>query len=158
MATTDIIKTSPRPGHGAHGPAAAILRRWPTAAGIAASTAALLVFSPLPHSWKVDLSAWSVLLAAVIYFTWGAARGDLAHRRFLTAQTAAVLGFGALAVIAATIAPEPARYLLAAGWLAHGTWDAVHHHIGRVVPRYYAEACLACDVVFAAALLATGWL
>lgn len=158
MATTEITKTSPRPVLDGHGTADAVLRRWPTAAGLAASAAALLAFSPLPHSWKIGLSAWSVLLAAVIYFTWGAARGELADRRFLTAQTAAVLGFGALAVVAATLAPEPARYVLAAGWLAHATWDAVHHRLGRGVPRWYAEACLATDVLFAVALLATGWL
>lgn len=158
MTSTDITNTSSAPAHHRHAPTGALSRCWPTAAGIAASVTALFSFAPLPHQAKVDLTAWSVLLAAVIYLAWGAARGELAHRWWLAAQTAAVLAFGALAVIAAALDPDAARYLLAAGWLAHAGWDVVHHRVGRVVPRWYAEWCFVLDVVFAAALLGTGWL
>ena len=97
-----------------------------------------------------------MLLAAVIYLTWGTARGDLGNRRLLTAQTAAVLGFGAVAMTAVAVDVDAARYVLAAGWLAHAAWDVVHHRIGRVVPRWYAETCLVADLTIATALLTVG--
>jgi hypothetical protein len=144
------------------GPSGTLTRRWPTAlrvlVGVAAVTASLAVLSPLPERVQTSVSAWCVLLAAVIYLVWGTARGDLAARRWLTAQTAGVLGFAAVAVVAAATDPAVARYVLAAGWLAHAGWDLVHHHADRVVPRWYAELCMVCDVLIAGALLTIGTL
>ena len=54
--------------------------------------------------------------------------------------------------------PDAARYVLAAGWLAHATWDVVHHRLGRVVPHWYAETCLVADLTIATALLTVGYL
>ena len=134
----------------------ALARRWPAALGAVAAVNSLALLARLPASVHVAVSAWCVLLAAVIYLTWGTARGDLGDRRLLTAQTAAVLGFGAIALTAVAVDPDAARYVLAAGWLAHATWDVVHHRLGRVVPRWYAETCLVADLTLAAALLTVG--
>jgi hypothetical protein len=46
--------------------------------------------------------------------------------------------------------------VLAAGWLAHAAWDLAHHHADRVVPRWYAELCMVCDLIVAGALLTVG--
>jgi hypothetical protein len=132
---------------------AALTRRWPTAVGIVAATTSLALLAPLPERLQTSISAWCVLLAAVIYLGWGTARGDLADRRLLGAQTAAVLAFGAMAVAAVAAEPDAARYMLAAGWLAHAAWDVAHHRANRVVPRWYAETCLAADLIVASALL-----
>jgi hypothetical protein len=134
----------------------AVARRWPTVLGVTAATVSLAVLAPLPNRVQTPITAWGVLVAAVIYLTWGTARGELDDRRRLTAQTAAVLGFGAAAIAAVTAAPGTAHYVLAAGWLAHAAWDVVHHHADRVVPRWYAELCMACDLVVAASLLLLG--
>ena len=134
----------------------ALARRWPTAVGIGAAVVSLALVAPLPEQLQIWISAWCVLLAAVIYLTWGTARGDLGERRWLTAQTAAVLGFGAVAIAAVAVDPATARYVLAAGWLAHATWDVIHHRAGRVVPRWYAETCLTADLLLATALLTVG--
>jgi hypothetical protein len=156
---------SPRPGPAAPAPQVArpsrglrstLARRWPTALGLVAAVTSLVLLAPFAaavHGW---VSAWCVLLAAVVYLAWGTARGDLADGRLLTAQTAAVLGFGAVAVAASALEPDAARFVLAAGWLAHAVWDAVHHRLDRVVPRWYAETCLAADLLLAAALLTVG--
>jgi hypothetical protein len=138
------------------GIAGALPRRWPTGVGIAATTASLSLLAPLPERAQTWISAWCVLLAAVIYLTWGTARGDLTSRPLLSLQTAAVLGFGAIAIAAVAADPGVARYVLAAGWLAHAAWDIAHHRADRVVPRWYAETCLVSDLIIATALLAIG--
>jgi hypothetical protein len=134
----------------------ALTRRWPAALGAVAAVNSLVLLARFPAPVQIWVSAWCVLLAAVIYLTWGTARGDLGDRRLLTAQTAAVLGFGAVAMAAVAVDPDAARYVLAAGWLAHTTQDVVHHRLGRVVPRWYAETCLVADLTIATALLTVG--
>jgi hypothetical protein len=153
--TTPAAPSAP-PSRRRTGLSGALARRWATGVGMAAATASLAVVAPLPERVQIWISAWCVLLAAVIYLTWGTARGDLGDRRLLSAQTAAVLGFGAVALAAVAVDPAAARYLLAAGWLAHATWDVVHHRLGRVVPRWYAETCLVADLTLATVLLAVG--
>lgn len=128
-------------------------RRWPSVIGLTAATATLAAMTPIPDRVRIGISAWCVLLAAVVYLTWGVARGALTDSESLGAQTAAVLGFGALAVTAAAADGHTARWILAAGWLSHAAWDAYHHRRDRVVPRWYAEACLAADLLVAAALI-----
>jgi hypothetical protein len=143
---------------GGRGLIGALTRRWPAALGVVAAVNSLVLVARFPAPAQVWVSAWCVLLAAVIYLTWGTARGDLGDRRLLTAQTAGVLGFGAVALAAVAVDPAAARYVLAAGWLAHATWDVVHHRLGRVVPGWYAETCLVADLTLAAALLTVGLL
>ena len=153
VATADPAATARRPVV-----RGALARRWPAALGAIAAVNSLVLLARFPAPVHVWFSAWCLLLAAVIYLTWGTARGDLGNRRLLTAQTAAVLGFGAVALTAVAVDPAAARYVLAAGWLAHAAWDVVHHRLGRVVPRWYAETCLVADLTLAAALLTVGLL
>jgi hypothetical protein len=151
--TAATAASTPRRSGGLHG---LLARRWPAALGAVAAVNGLVLLGRFPaqvHAW---VSAWCVLLAAVVYLTWGTVRGDLANQRLLTAQTAAVLGFGAVAIAAGAVDPDAARYVLAAGWLAHAAWDVVHHRLGRVVPRWYAETCLVADLTLATALLTVG--
>lgn len=131
-------------------------RRWPTALGAGAASVSLVLVAPFPDELHRWISAWSVVLAAVVYFTWGAARGDFAHRRLLAAQTVAVLAFAATAMAAVAVDPATARYVLAAGWLAHAAWDVAHHRKNCVVPRWYAETCLVADLTIAGVLLGFG--
>ena len=133
-----------------------LARRWPTALGALAAANSFALVAQLPQRAQVWISAWSVLLAAVVYLAWGTVRGDLGNRRLLTAQTVAVLGFGAVAIGAVAVDLDVARHVLAAGWLAHAAWDVAHHRLGRVVPRWYAETCLVADLTIAAALLTVG--
>ena len=155
---TGTIRTTahvPSPGTRRPGP---LVRRWPAGIGLGAAVASLALVAPLPEQLQIWISAWSVLLAAVIYLTWGTARGDLGDRRWLSAQTAAVLGFGAVVIAAVAVEPASARYVLAAGWLAHAAWDVAHHRADRVVPRWYAEACMVADLLLATVLLTVGLL
>jgi hypothetical protein len=73
----------------------------------------------------------AVSLAAVL---WGTACGRLAQPSFLL-QVAGLVVFGALAVAGLMAAPELGRYLVAAGWFAHGLWDLAHHRADAGVAR-----------------------
>jgi hypothetical protein len=154
--TSTAAATTESPTRRAGGLRGALARRWPTALGVVAAVNSFVLVAQLPEHAQAWVSAWCVLLAAVIYLTWGTARGDLGDRRLLTAQTAAVLGFGAVAIAATAVDLDVARHVLAAGWLAHAAWDVAHHRLGRVVPRWYAETCLVADLTIAAALLTVG--
>src|SRR6476661_7872472 len=95
------------------GLAGGLARRWPTGLSILATTASLAVLAPFPERIHTWVTAWGVLTAAVIYLAWGTARGELGARRWLTAQTAGVLAFGAIAITAVGLDPSAARYVLA---------------------------------------------
>jgi hypothetical protein len=125
---------------------AALARRRPTWLGIA--LVALLVVTGL----RTDF-AKGIVIAAIIYWVWGAVRGQLWRPGWLTLETAGVAAFGSLTLAAAFMDAGPARYLLAAGWLAHAAWDVAHHRADRIVPRWYAECCAVVDVLLAAAIL-----
>lgn len=153
---TSTATTAPPTARRGSGLRGLLARRWPTALGALAAANSFALVAQLPQLAQVWISAWSVLLAAVVYLAWGTVRGDLGNRRLLTAQTAAVLGFGAVAIGAVAADLDVARHVLAAGWLAHAAWDVAHHRLGRVVPRWYAETCLVADLTIAAALLTVG--
>lgn len=74
-------------------------------------------------------------------------------RAELRVQLAGLALFSGLALVGLTVAPETARYVLAAGWLGHGIWDLVHLRRDAVVSRSYAEWCGVLDVLIAAELL-----
>lgn len=95
-----------------------------------------------------------IALAGVL---WGTARGRLAQPSFLL-QVAGLVAFGALASTGLLLAPdagtvELARYVVAAGWLAHGIWDFAHHRADAGVGRTGAEWCGVVDVLVAAQLV-----
>ncbi len=131
----------------------ALQQRWPTVSGLTAAAVSAAAAMQMPIALHLAISAWTVMLAGVVYLTWGSARGELERPRALAVQTGGVLGFGAIAVVALSVDQDVARYVLAAGWLTHAAWDVVHHRAGKVVPRWYAEMCLAADLLLAVFLL-----
>lgn len=88
----------------------------------------------------------AVALAAVI---WGAGHGGTD----VWLQTAGMVLFGGIALAAFAVHPDVARYIVAAGWLGHAAWDAVHLARNRVVARSYAEACGVLDILVGSALI-----
>ena len=133
-----------------------LLRRWPTGLGFALAVVSVAAMALLPEAARPWVGAWWVLTAAVVYLSWGTARGELGERGWLTAQTAGVLAFGAVAIAAVAVDVSAAAHVLAVGWLAHALWDVVHHRADKVVPRWYAEACMATDLTVAVSLLTIG--
>lgn len=120
--------------------------RWPILAGIAIAPVMLIV-------GLLDELAKGVVVAAVIYVVWGAFRRQPGHARWYAVQFAGLAAFGAINIVALAVDEPWLRYLLAFGWVGHATWDAVHHHANRIVPRWYADACIGLDLALAALLV-----
>jgi hypothetical protein len=133
-----------------------LLRRWPTGLGLVLAVASVAAMALLPGVARPWIGAWWVLTAAVVYLSWGTARGELGERGWLAVQTAGVLAFGTVAIAVVAVDLSSAAYVMAAGWLAHALWDVVHHRADKVVPRWYAEACMATDLTVAASLVTIG--
>ncbi|WP_341720915.1 hypothetical protein QQG74_15075 [Micromonospora sp. FIMYZ51] len=69
-----------------------------------------------------------------------------ASRPALTAQTAALIGYGVLAVTSLFVAPTAGLVLSALVLIGHGAWDLLHYRRNWVVPRSLAEFCMLLDV------------
>ena len=92
----------------------------------------------------------SVMLAvAVPLVVWGVTRGRWPLPGGLRRQTAAMIAFGAVAVVGLALDSVVGGLLVAAGLVAHGGWDVVHHRRNRVVVRSFAELCVVLDLVLA---------
>lgn len=70
-----------------------------------------------------------------------------ARRPLVLRQAAALVGFGAAALVALGLSPTAALVVGGLGLAAHGAWDAWHLARREVVSRSLAVACLALDLV-----------
>ena len=97
--------------------------------------------------------SWTMIAIAVVLIVYGLLRGRGTPAHGLPLQLAALVILGTLGLIAATLQPQVAAVLIAAGLLAHAGWDLYHHRRDRVVVRSMAEFCLVLDTVLAIAVL-----
>jgi hypothetical protein len=123
-----------RPGLGG-----ALWRRWPT------WLALLVTFDLWLTPWLP--APWLLLVLPLAYLLIGSWRRQLGRPGILAAQLAALAAYLGLVLVALPVDPDLARYLVAAGWLAHAAWDLVHLRLRRVVPGPYAEFCAVLDTV-----------
>jgi hypothetical protein len=128
--------------------AAALNRPWAAWAAIPAATVVIVVGKLLDVEPLVSLAVTAVVLVAVGLLT-------RVPRAALTAQSAAALVYGGLAVVGLAVAPTAGLVLVAVTLIAHGGWDLLHLRRRIVVPGSLAEACVALDVPLGLAVLAT---
>lgn len=119
--------------------AAALSRPWIAWAGIVVSVAVVDLSDLVDVVWWASLGVIALVLLAV---------GLLSRvpRPTLTAQTAALIGYGGLAVAALYVAPRAGLGLAGAALCGHAVWDAIHYRRNQVVPRSLAEFCMLLDV------------
>jgi len=91
----------------------------------------------------------AIAFAAVL---WGTVRGRVGQPSFLL-QVAGLVVFTAVALAGSILAPDVGRYVVAAGWFAHGLWDLAHLRADAGVARSGAEWCAVIDVLIAAQLV-----
>jgi hypothetical protein len=127
----------------------AVLRRrgasWPVLAVI------LLPIIGLRFQDQVEPAVVALALGLAVA-VWGVAHGRHRDHDFRL-QVAGMAGFAALALAGLAVDPDLGRYLVAAGWLAHGAWDFVHLAKDRVVSRSYAQWCGTLDVMVGVGLI-----
>lgn len=115
-----------------------------------------VLYASLPVLPLLEIQPWVepayvLLIIAVGAILWGGGHG-LLHTNDYRLQIAGMVGFGALAGVGLTIDITAAKYVVAAGFVAHAVWDWVHLTTNRVVDPTYAEFCQAIDIMAAAAL------
>ncbi|WP_019202536.1 hypothetical protein [Tsukamurella sp. 1534] len=93
-----------------------------------------------------------ILAVALAAALWSHRRGRFADG-YARLQLVGLALFGALSVAGLLLAPEAARYVVAAGWFGHGVWDAVHLIRDRVVARSWAQWCAVLDVLVGLSLV-----
>ncbi|MFI8964360.1 hypothetical protein ACIGO8_19840 [Streptomyces sp. NPDC053493] len=125
-----------------------LTHRWPTLVALALAGLTFVDGMPAPA-----FLAGVLVTMPLFYLLFGALRGELRPGRVLAVQLAALAGFAAVALLAVTVAGALGLLVLAAGWLGHAGWDAVHHLRARVVPRAWSEWCGVFDACGALALV-----
>ena len=106
-----------------------------------AASMAWLWFTPVAERRTAEAIVLAVI--AAIYIGFALAERDAGNLLIEVAFATAI-------IVVAFIGLAHSPYWLAAGLVAHGIWDLLHHHrhpvLGtREVPRWYPPACLAYD-------------
>lgn len=123
--------------------------RWPVLVGL------LLLVGTLAGG-GAGVPTWLVFAMALVYPVVGILRNSIRGRSMVLLQAAGLAVFAGISVLAGVLAgQDTGAYVLAAGLVGHGVWDAFHHRANAVVWRWYAETCVVYDVLLAAAVLAS---
>lgn len=114
-------------------------RRWMAWVAVLGASVVVAASEVTGLPWWIGMGAVALGLVVVGLLT----RVPLAT---LGAQTAALLGYGGLAVVALYLAPQAGPVLAGLVLAGHGVWDLVHYRRDRVVSRSLAEFCMLLDV------------
>jgi len=119
--------------------AAALRRRWVAWAGVAGGSLVVAASELAGLAWWAGIGGTALVLIV-------AGLLGRAPRPALTAQTAALLGYGGLAVAALYFAPRAGLVLAGIVLASHAAWDLIHYRRDQVVPRSLAEFCMLLDL------------
>jgi hypothetical protein len=97
--------------------------------------------------------ATGMSLVLVLLWLWSLARGRFRDLRMFSLQTAGMVGFGAVALVCASVDPRLGTMLAGVGFLAHGAWDVYHFKLNAVVHRSWSEFCGVVDLLVGVALI-----
>jgi hypothetical protein len=112
----------------------------------------LAVLTVIPSASEVVPSV-SFLVVALVFLVLGVARGLWRRPSGLPLQTAGMLAFGSIVLVALYVEPNLGGKLVAFALIGHAAWDAYHYLRDRVVARSYAEFCGVLDLLVGAAIL-----
>src|SRR5918994_1353512 len=130
--------------------AAALDRRW-SAWLVLLAGLPLAIFIP---STSEVVPSVVLLVAAPVFLVLGVALGQWQRPGGLPLQSAGMLAFGSIVLVALFyVSPDLGGKLVGIAILGHGAWDAYHYLRDRVVARSYAEFCAVVDLLLGAAIL-----
>jgi hypothetical protein len=126
--------------------AAALDRGWVAWAAVPIAIAAVT-----PGQF-LNIDPWFVIGgASVVLIVVGLLRR--ASQPALTAQSLAMLGYGAAAVLALAFSPVVGAVLASLALIAHAIWDVLHYRKNAVVPHSLAEFCMFFDIPLGIAVI-----
>jgi hypothetical protein len=114
--------------------------------------AVLAVLTVISSASEVVASV-GFLVVALVFLVLGVARGLWRRPSGLPLQTAGMLAFGSIVLVAPYVEPNLGGKLVAFALIGHTAWDAYHYLRDRVVARSYAEFCGVLDLLVGAAIL-----
>jgi hypothetical protein len=114
--------------------------------------AGLAVLTVIPSASEVVPSV-GFLVVALVFLVLGVARGLWRRPSGLPLQTAGMLTFGSIVLVALYVEPNLGGKLVAFALIGHAAWDAYHYLRDRVVARSYAQFCGVLDLLVGAAIL-----
>ena len=129
--------------------AAALDRRW-CAWVVLLAGLPIAIFVP---STSEVVPSVVLLVAAPVFLALGVARGQWQRPGGLPLQTAGMVAFGSVVLVALYVDMDLGGTLVAMAILGHAAWDAYHLLRNRVVSRSYAEFCAVFDLLLGAAIL-----
>ncbi len=155
---TDLSGSERLPGDaGEPGLLRLLARWWPALIGVAAGVVSLLTVEP----WtRTDPPTLLLPGLAIAYLVFGAVRGHLRRPGVLRVEIVGLLVFGGCALVAVLVDARAGQYVAGLAWIGHAAWDVAHHRdLSRhpavgVVPRGYAEFCIAVDLLVGASHIA----
>ena len=139
------------------GPLGVLTRWWPALVGVAAGVVILLTVEPWTRADPPNLTLPGL---AIAYLVFGAVRGQFRRPGVLRLEIVGLVIFGGCALLAVLVDPRAGQYVAGLAWVGHAAWDVAHHrdlshhHAVGVVPRGYAEFCIALDLLVGASLIA----
>ncbi len=130
---------------------AALDRRW--SAWVVLLVGLLPTFF-IPSNSGIDSSVVLLVAAAPVFLVLGVVRGQWQRYGSLPLQTAGMLAFGSIILVALFyVDPDLGGRLVGIAILSHAVWDTYHYLRDRVVTRSYAEFCAVVDLLLGAAIL-----
>jgi hypothetical protein len=115
----------------------------------------LVVNGLLIAALRVDVVAvgLGMTLVLLLLWAWTIARGRARDGRWFTIETAGMVVFGGLTVLAVLVDPKLGGVVAGLGWLTHGLWDGYHLLRNAVVNRPWSEMCAVVDIPVGTALI-----
>lgn len=131
--------------------AAALGRPWVVWVAVAGGTLVVIGTELVGLPWWAGLGSTAVILVGVGLVL-------RVPRLALTAETAALAGFGGVAVLSLFLAPQVGLVVAGLALASHAIWDAVHLRRKAVVSPSLAEACIFLDVPLGIGLILLAFL
>lgn len=127
---------------------ATVLEKHPLPVAGLLALVSLPIHALLPLQWSQMLAAGILALIGGVYIGFAAVDG---RPWIITLETCVALLFAVGAMAALALSP----WWIAAGYIAHGLWDWLHHTpaFDHTVPRWYIPLCAAYDVLAGVGLL-----
>ena len=124
---------------------------WATAVAAGGVLGAITLMVPALLSRQAGFGFLAILLGAIAAVYLGFALQDGRRSAFRTEY----IGMALFLTLATAALARDSAWLLAAGYLGHGLWDAIHHRraIDTAMPWWYVPLCLGYDSVVAAYIL-----